>query len=305
MRGRILAIWALWGVFCPFGLTQVDEPEPRVSCGSLVRLERFPSAFVDARHVDVWLPEGYDTASRYPVLYMHDGQMLFDSSVAWRGQEWGVDEVLCAIHAKKLLKDCIVVGIWNNGDKRPAEFFPQKAIQYLSETGRQALATRTNDIPLADAYLKFLVFELKPTIDQQFATLPDRKNTFVAGSSMGGLISMYAICEYPGVFGAAACLSTHWPVLFYNENNPIPAAIFAYMKRNLPPPKEHRLYFDYGTENLDALYAVWQKEVDKLMCKKQYRKKTWKTLEFPGASHTPTDWNKRLHVPLAFLLKTN
>jgi len=302
---RMLAVWAMWGLIWPFCLAQTDELKPKVSCGSLVRLERFPSAFVDARHVDIWLPAGYDTAIRYPVLYMHDGQMLFDSSIAWKGQEWGVDEVLCDLNARNLLKKCIVVGIWNNGDKRPAEFFPQKAMQYLDEKGRKALATRTNDQPLADQYLKFIVSELKPVIDQRFATLPEATNTFVAGSSMGGLISMYAVCEYPDVFGAAACLSTHWPVLFYNKNNPIPAAILAYLKRNLPPPKNNRFYFDYGTENLDVLYAVWQKKVDKLMCRKKYRKKNWKTLEFPGASHTPIDWNKRLHVPMAFLLKPN
>lgn len=305
MKRQLLSVWICWGLLCPQSYAQGYESVPRVSCGRLERLAWFPSAFVDARHVDVWLPEGYDTSSRYPVLYLNDGQMLFDSAVAWQGQEWGVDEVLCALNTKKLLKACIVVGVWNNGDKRASEFFPQKAMQYLDETGKKALAARTNDNPLADAYLKFIVRELKPVIDQRFATLPDPSNTFVAGSSMGGLISMYAVCEYPEVFGAAACLSTHWPVLFYNKNNPIPAAILAYMKRNLPPPKNHRFYFDFGTENLDALYAVWQKKVDKMMCKKRYRKKNWKTLEFPGASHTPIDWNKRLHVPLAFLLRPN
>ena len=76
----------------------------------------------------------------------------------------------------------------------------------------------------SDAYLKFLVTELKPFIDSTFSVATDRSNTFIAGSSMGGLISMYAVCEYPAVFGGAACLSTHWPGIFTAENNPIPEA---------------------------------------------------------------------------------
>lgn len=83
----------------------------------------------------------------------------------------------------------------------------------------------------SDRYLEFLVKELKPFIDRNFSTRPDRSNTFIAGSSMGGLISLYAICEYPETFGGAACLSTHWPVLYSTENNPLPDALRRYMKK--------------------------------------------------------------------------
>ena len=74
---------------------------PKIVCGSIKRLDNFPSRFVDARNVDVWLPEGYSPDKKYNVLYMHDGQALFDSTLMWNKQEWGVDEVLCKLLAEK------------------------------------------------------------------------------------------------------------------------------------------------------------------------------------------------------------
>ena len=298
----------LFAIACWLGTSwmaqgQTSSNLPQLSCGSFNRAEFFESKYVDARNVDVWLPAHYDPNLKYPVLYMHDGQMLFDSAKTWNHQEWGVDEVMCALSAQKQIRDCIVVAIWNNGDKRAAEYFPQKAIDYLSADGKKLLTPRTKDKPLADNYLKFLVLELKPEIDRLLPTLSDPANTFIAGSSMGGLISMYAICEYPEVFGGAACLSTHWPGIFTNDNNPIPEAILAYLAQKLPSPKDHKLYFDHGTATLDSLYGVWQVKEDKLMKKKGFGKKNWMTKVFPGEPHTEIAWRKRLDIPLIFLLK--
>ena len=94
--------------------------------------------------------------------------------------------------------------------------------------------------PSSDNYLKFIVEELKPFIDSTYSTLIDKENTFIAGSSMGGLISMYAVCEYPNVFGGAACLSTHWPGTFEVENNPIPEIFYNYLTNNLPKPNQNK-----------------------------------------------------------------
>lgn len=295
----------VWIIICSFpGFSQPGMDNSWLACGHFNRAEAFESKYVDARNVDVWLPAGYDPNTQYPVLYMHDGQMLFDSSYNWNHQEWGVDETMCRLIAEKKIRECIVVGIWNNGTKRAAEYFPEKALEYLSPEGKKLLSPRTNDQPLADNYLKFIVFELKPEIDKVLPTLSDPANTFIAGSSMGGLISMYAICEYPDVFGGAACLSTHWPGIFTNDNNPIPDAILKYMELYLPNPKNHKIYFDYGTETIDSLYGVWQVKVDKLMQKKGFKAKSWITRVFPGENHSEWAWNKRLHIPLEFLLKT-
>jgi enterochelin esterase-like enzyme len=276
---------------------------PTVDCGHFQRAEWFESEFVDARHVDVWLPEGYDGNKKYPVLYMHDGQMLFDSSKAWNKQAWDVDDVMCRMNKEKQIRECIVVGIWNNGAKRASEYIPQKAVDGGSDEVKKLANERTNGLYLADNYLKFIVLELKPEIDKVLPTLSDPANTFIAGSSMGGLISLYAICEYPEIFGGAACLSTHWTGIYTNENNPIPQALMNYLKQKLPSPKNHKIYFDHGTTTLDSLYGQWQVMVDEIMKQNGYGNGQWVTKVFEGAPHTEKAWGERLHIPLMFLLK--
>src|SRR5258708_15210714 len=172
---------------------------PKVSCGAIKSLENFPSKFVDTSNVDVWLPDGYSPDKKYSVLYMHDGQALFDSTLMWNKQVWGVDEVLRKLIAEKRIQDCIVVGIWNTGVKRFPDYFPQKPFYSLSPEDQQKILAIGRDKgtpligngPVSDDYLKFLVKELKPYIDTHFSTLRDRQHTFIVGSSMGGLISMY------------------------------------------------------------------------------------------------------------------
>ncbi len=285
---------------------------PIPSSGRIERHENFQSKFVETRNVDVWLPKNYDPAKKYSVLYMHDGQMLFDSNTTWNHQEWKVDEWLTQLAAKKRIKKCIVVGVWNSGKSRHADYFPQKPFENLAQAQKDAVyaAARTNGVSVfgeykiqSDNYLKFLVTELKPFIDKTYATLSDAKNTSIAGSSMGGLISMYAICEYPQVFGRAACLSTHWPGIFAMEGNPIPEAFADYMRQHLPDPKTHKIYFDYGDQTLDAMYPPLQKKVDEVMRAKGFSKKNWLTKAFPGDDHSEKAWSRRLGVPLVFLLK--
>lgn len=268
------------------------------------------SNFVTARNVDVWLPANYSEEEKYAVLYMQDGQMLFDSTATWNKQEWGVDETLTKLSNENKIKQCIVVGIWNGGVMRHSEYFPQKSFESLEKILRDSLlmVNRNTEQRLfagsvqSDNYLKFIVTELKPFIDKTFSTRKDQRNTFIAGSSMGGLISLYAICEYPEVFGGAACLSTHWPGIFTLENNPIPKAIFNYLEKNLPDARTHKIYFDYGTETLDALYPPLQKQVDQIMTTKGYTSKNWTTKEFVGEDHSEKAWRKRLAIPILFLL---
>jgi predicted alpha/beta superfamily hydrolase len=203
------------------------------------------------------------------------------------------------------------VGIWNNGAKRHPEYFPQKPFESLTQIQRDTItaqlqkAGRTKEIfkPYSDLYLKFLVTELKPFIDKNFSTKPDQKNTFITGSSMGGLISMYAICEYPKIFGGTTCLSTHWPGTFSATNNPIPDALVNYLQANLPNPKDHKIYFDYGDQTLDAMYKPFQEKVDVVMKAKGFTIKNWETKFFPGENHSEAAWGKRLDIPLLFLLK--
>lgn len=156
----------------------------RVS-GTIKVIASFASNYVPARTIAVWLPEDYDSTRKYPVLYMHDGQNLFDSTVNWNHEEWKVDETVTKLIREKRIKPCIVVGIWNMGNTRWNEYFPQKAVTYFPAADMNTFTTTYLKSPLqADDYLKFLVKELKPFIDKSFPTLSNRENTFIAGSSM-------------------------------------------------------------------------------------------------------------------------
>ncbi len=276
---------------------------------TFVKIDSFPSQFVEHRAIEIMLPPGFDKNEKYPVLYMHDGQMLFDSTTTWNGQEWGVDEKIRTMVADDEIGPVIVVGIWNTS-KRHSEYFPQKPFENLPQSTQDSLLQlgRSENTPLfqipvsSDLYLQFLVEELKPYIDEHFPTDPDQESTFIMGSSMGGLISLYAISEYPEVFAGAACLSTHWIGTFTDQNNPIPEAFFHYLSSNLPDPTDHKLYFDFGTETLDAYYEPYQHMADSILIEAGFNATNWITRKFEGQDHSERAWNSRLEIPLKFLL---
>lgn len=278
-----------------------------LSSGSIQRIENFPSKFVQTRNVDIWLPDNYSEDNKYSVLYMHDGQMLFDATTTWNKQEWKVDEWASKVMSDGLTSDFIVVAMWNISEIRWQDYFPEKAFNYLSEKVKDSIIKQgsKNNFEVkfnADNYLKFITEEVKLFIDTNYSVLTDRTHTFISGSSMGGLISMYALCEYPDVFGGAACISTHWPGASTEENNPIPDAFFAYMKANVPKAGTHKWYFDFGTETLDQFYPQYKDEVDQLFMDKGYTEENFVNLKFEGMDHSENSWNQRLDIPLTFLL---
>lgn len=233
-----------------------------------------PAVTMDAlkreREYRIYLPPGYENADkRYPVLYMHDGQNLFDDATSYVG-EWGVDESL-----NQLAQDCgmevIVVGIDHGNELRMTELNPYNNERFGKGEG--------------DAYVDFLVQELKPKIDQQYRTLPDRKHTAVMGSSMGGLISNHAINRYPDVFGAAGIFSpSYW----------IAPQIFAATEAN-PQLENTRIYLVAGglegesmTEGFEQMHALlqqlnsannWQAKLD---AEGEHNEAFWRRT-FPGA----------------------
>jgi enterochelin esterase-like enzyme len=294
-------------LFCP---SVHAQQLPKVACGHIERVKDFASSYVEPRNVDIWLPPGYARDKKYSVLYMEDGQALFDSTLMWNHEEWGVDETMCRLLAARKIKDCIVVGIWNTARRRP-EYFPQHPFESLPGAQKDTLLHAVDAYgkpvfsvpPFSDKYLQFLVTELKPYIDSHYSTAKDQRHTFVAGSSMGGLISLYAICEYPEVFYGAACLSTHWTGVFTGNNNPLPGALINYLRYKLPDPKNHKIYFDHGTATLDTLYGPYQKQVDIVMKAKGYGPANWESKVYRGAAHDERSWNRRLENPLLFLMK--
>ena len=282
-----------------------------VSAGRIVDLGVLKSKYADPRRVVVWLPSGYsERGPKYAVLYMHDGQNLFDKETAGYGMEWQIDETLDRLIREKKVRPTIVVGIWNT-PKRLQEYVPSKAFNGLPPEYRQKIHALYGGDPLSDGYLKFIVRELRPMIDRRFNVKIDRADTAIMGSSMGSLISLYAIDEYPDIFGAAGMLSTHWPLVITPDDKPISdeqyeavsSAFERYLTPALPDPATHKLYFDHGSETLDANYARYQNRVDRVVRRRGYRQ--WAnmlSLSYPGEKHNEISWASRVAVPLQFLL---
>lgn len=218
------------------------------------------------RRIWIYLPEGYATSTkRYPVLYMHDGQNLFDEATAFAG-EWGVDETMDTSK-----KQCIIIGIDNGGLKRMNEYNPYDNTRFGKGEGKQ--------------YIDFIAKTLKPFIDRKYRTLKDKKNTMIAGSSMGGLISMYAAMKYPQVFGVAGVFSpSFW----------IAPALTADIQKMVKPSthRQNRIYFyageqeskDLVRETLQVFEAMRMKAGCKMELRinaeGQHNEPTWR-MEFP------------------------
>lgn len=292
----------------PFaGKARADTP----TSGRLVELEAVSSAHLGPRNVSIWLPPGYDEqpGRSWPVLYMHDGQNLFDASKAFAG-EWGVDEHVARLDVTGQIDTPIVVGVWNT-PLRLREYIPADLIAALPDDMRSEIQAIYGGPPLSDQYLRFLVEELKPAIDRDYRTRPECSCTTIMGSSMGGLISLYGLMKYPSVFGRAGCLSTHWPIRIDAIEDPgalaawrdrLTAAWTGVVAAGLPDPAEHRLYFDRGDETLDAFYAEFQSRIDRTVRDAGWPADRFRSLVFPGAQHNETSWNQRLDAPLTFLL---
>lgn len=303
----LLAVGVVLLVCIGWCATRPRDGEPMVSSGHLERYKDFQSRFVEPRTISVWLPDGYAVGDSCDVLYMHDGQMLFDATTTWNGQEWQVDEVVSRMIAKDSIRNCIVVGI-DNTDKRLSEYFPAKTWRYVGPDGRDGKDEK--DL-LGDAYLRFIVEELKPFIDEHYKPLTSREHTFLMGSSMGGLISLYALCEYPQVFGGAACLSSHLSMAHqpvcdpgvWGESEVWAKGFCDYVKNHLPPANSCLVYMDHGTETIDANYGPYQENVDKVFRQKGWDEEHFQTLVFEGHSHRESDWSQRLDHPLYFLLR--
>ena len=265
--------------------------------GSITRHMDWSSQYVTPRAVDVWCPPDYATsAARYQVIYMHDGQWLFDSTYLDGGIDWGIDEAMMRLMKDNQMPGAIAVGIWTISDQRSHEYMPQKPLELpAAKTILERFRADEGGDPASDQYLQFIVNEVKPFIDRTYRTLPAQIHTSVMGSSMGGLISLYALVEYPEIFGNAGCLSTHWPI---GDN-----LLVEYLGRALPPAGSHRLYFDFGTAGLDEAYEPFQRRMDTFVRAAGYEHgQDWLTLKFEGEEHTEAAWRKRVHLPLQLLM---
>lgn len=299
MKSKVLSLITL--IMCSLAV-MAQETVPQVSTGRLEFYPEFQSKHITPRNVTVWLPEGYQVGEPCDVLYMHDGQMLFDAAVTWNHQEWQVDEVMGRLIAEGKVRRCIVVGV-DNTRNRLNDYFPSRCYEKVPEGEREGVDVSQYK---GDEYLRFLVEEVKPFIDNRYKPLTTREHTFVMGSSMGGLISLYALCNYPEVFGGAACMSTHLSMNFFDPK--FKSELWAeglrdYVKEHLPSANSALLYMDGGTVELDDTYRPYQNKLNAVISGLGWDSAHFVYYLFEGHKHMETYWAERLDQPFVFLLK--
>jgi enterochelin esterase-like enzyme len=277
--------------------------------GQFVEFDATTDVGIKTPHIVVWLPPGYDAANRrYGVVYMHDGQNLFFNERSNFNKIWAADKSALRLIAAQKAAPFIIVGIDQPGTDRFRQYMPRKLFDMLPQQQRDGLTDITQGAIVSDAYLRFIVNELKPKIDRSYRTLPDRKHTAIVGSSMGGLISLYAISEYPQIFGLAGCVSTHTPLGDPNklgmENPQVVAAWQRYAAEQIGKPKGRRIWFDRGTETLDAFYGPYQNALDTALIKGRWQQGSdFLTRVYPGAAHEENAWAGRMDDIFGWLLK--
>lgn len=234
---------------------------------SLLDLDFYMPQLDRYRRIWLYLPPDYSSnpGKHYPVLYMHDGQNLFDAAYSFAG-EWGVDEILTDRAQNHADYGCIVVGIDNGGTLRIDEYSPWQNPAYGGGDG--------------DEYVSFIVNTLKPFIDEHYRTLAGREHTGIMGSSMGGLISFYAALQYPEVFGRAGIFSpSFW---FSNE-------VFAFAQAH-PHQDQMRIDFVCGDQESATMVPLMQ-DMYNLLLANGFDSNELRYTVIPGGQHNEALWH--------------
>ena len=290
--------------------TAETPPEPTKkampSGGVLLKYGDLSSEFVGPRDVKIWLPPGYNESdARYRVIYMHDGQNLFERGYSYTGDSWEMDAAMGDLIAANKIDPAIIVAAGFT-DERWQDYAPESFLAELPVDQRMLAFEDQGGAPHSASYLKFLVEELKQMVDARFRTRSGSADTAIMGASMGGLISLYAAAEYPNVFGSAAGLSTHWPLFDPNKSDRSTTlnAITAALDASRLNPGEQRLWFDHGSENLDSYYAPFQTVMDAYFVERGFTEENYQSSLYIGADHNERSWAERIKDPLIFLLGT-
>ena len=255
--------------------------------GNIKRHRAFPSkALGNRRDVLVYLPPGYSRLSRqrYPVLYLHDGQNVFDAATSFAGVEWGVDETAQLLIRRRLIEPLIIVAIANMGEDRIHEYAPTPGVIEVKEKRKK------RSRGLARVYGQFLIEELKPYIDRRYRTKPEAEFTGIGGSSLGGLVTLAIGILFPHVFTRLIVMS---PSIWWDD-----FSIYRLVDMIEEKP-QLRIWLDTGTfepgwENARALRDRLVEKGWKLYDDLQY-------LEIEGADHSEGAWAIRVDPALRFL----
>lgn len=273
--------------------------------GRYDKYSNFGGQVTHARDVIVFVPAGPKPAEGYAVIYMHDGRNVFDPATSTGHQPWAADRAVNEGHFP-----AIVVAI-DNTTLRWSEYMPQSVFAALPSTV-VAAAQGKEPPPQSDAYVDFIADELKPWIDAHYPTRQDPAHTFIMGSSMGGLISIYAMERRPEIFGRAAGLSTHWtattnfalygtgPESADAELTVIANTTVDTLADHLPDAVSHRLWVDYGDRTLDQFYPTYAKRFEQRATNLGWGN-SLAVRAIPDAAHDETSWRQRLPEILEFL----
>lgn len=297
MTRYFLALAALFALFAA----------PASAQGRFVEFDQ--PADIGKVHVTVWLPPGYDKEPkrRYPVLYMHDGQNVFFPKRSNFNKVWAADKAALKLINSRKVAPFMIVAVDHPGPSRFLRYFPTRVASAQLRQGTEGFAKGKLG---GDEYLSFLGDTLKPVIDARYRTRPQPRYTAVAGSSMGGLISLYALTERADIFGRAAAISTHSPLIDppLLEKQPMMAAGIKadwtrYLSTRLGAPQGRKLWMDHGTETLDAYYAPYQAVLDNGVANAGWKRgKDFESRVFKGTAHEENAWAARLPEVLGWLL---
>jgi predicted alpha/beta superfamily hydrolase len=250
--------------------------------GEFRRHHNVPSQFLAPdRDVIVYLPPHYgaEIARRYPVLYLHDGQNLFDAATAFGGQEWGVDETVQRLIEAGGLDPLIIVGIYNTGEHRIDEYTP--TVDPKQKRGGKA-----------DLYGRFIVEELKPLIDRHYRTLAGPEDTGLGGSSLGGLVTLYLGLKYPQVFSRLMVMS---PSVWWDHG------VILRVVQSLKAKPSTRIWLDIGTKEGKFTPGQVRTLRDHLVAQGWRLGADLKFLQVKGGQHNEADWGQRVEPALKFL----
>jgi enterochelin esterase-like enzyme len=262
--------------------------------------------YLEGRTIRVWVPEQYDkTKKAYDVIYFHDGQMLFDSSSTWNHQSWDL-----ANSATKYLskKRCILVGIDNDPNNRYAEFFPSPIYSSLPVSVQLTLRDSLwNGLPRFDSYAEALISEVFPLIETHWNVHPGGAHRTMAGSSMGGIVSLAFLLTHPSELSSIACLSIHLPLINYwkfgdRYKQPLVVAFNEFIVLNSSKLEGKVLYIDRGDQSLDATYASYFPAFESAL--NSYAKKNKVSIKvIPNSGHSERDWAARIGPILKTIIK--
>lgn len=276
---RLPFFLAFFIFICGVNSQVVDYKQSSASKEVFILNKEFVFSEISKVSHKIWVylpPNYYQSTKKYPVIYMHDGQNLFDTTTSFLG-EWEVDETLNEIYNSSK-KGFIVVGIANGGEARLDEYTPWKNEKYGGGKG--------------DSYIKFLINTLKPYIDTQFRTKKQAKHTAIIGSSLGGLISYYGGLQYPNVFGKIGALSTSF---WFSDD------VYSFTD-NIKKSKSTKIYLLVGEKEGHNMVPD-TKRIEQLLLKNGFSSKNLKSEVNPNGEHNEAFWKSEFKNVITWLFK--